>query len=120
MAGKLVEEESQPGRALEGAAIVVDLAGQMTQGYRIAAVEKEDGATVLQTADEPGFTVKDGTIKQLFFPCWGFAGKATWRIPGFALVRRGADGCDTFAQSRDARHDAAEAPSSAPVAAPAR
>jgi len=101
--GFVVDSAPPPGRVLEGAAIVVDLAGQVTWGYRLTAVAKEGDACVLQTADEPGFSVKDGTIKQLYFPCWGFVGKATWRIPGFALSRRGADGGQVFKQSRDAK-----------------
>ena len=63
-------------------------------------VAKEGDLSVLQTQDEPGFSVEDGCIKQLFFPCWGFAGRATWRIPGFAVARLD-DG--SLEQSRDAK-----------------
>ena len=77
--------------------------GATPWGYRLAAVAKEGDLTVLQTQDEPGFSVKDGRIKQLFFPCWGFSGTATWRIPGFALARPDERGGRSLVQSRDAK-----------------
>ncbi|MFO0961569.1 MAG: heparinase II/III family protein [Phycisphaerales bacterium] len=101
--GFVVDGAPPPGRSLEGAAVIVDLAQQMTWGYRLAAVAKEGDLTVLQTQDEPGFSVKDGRIKQLFFPCWGFSGTATWRIPGFALARPDERGGRSLVQSRDAK-----------------
>jgi hypothetical protein len=102
-AGFVVDAQPPAGRGLAGSTIIVDLAGEMTLGYRLSGVTINGDDCVLQTADEPGFTVGEGTIKQYFFPCWGFAGTATWKIPGFALLRRDGRGGEEFTQSRDAK-----------------
>jgi hypothetical protein len=99
----VVDAQPPAGRGLAGSTIIVDLAGEMTLGYRLSGVSINGDDCVLQTADEPGFTTDEGTIKQYFFPCWGFAGTATWKIPGFALLRRDGRGGEEFTQSRDAK-----------------
>jgi len=69
--------------ALAGAAFIVDMAGQYSWSYRVAA---GSSGTSIVTPDEPGFIVSNGLVKQTYFPNWGFSGQARFRIPGYAAL----------------------------------
>ncbi len=89
--GFVMDEAIPEGRIVSGCPIIVDLAGEMTWAYRAATVGRRDGATVVETRDEPGLIVRPGEIKQTYFPGWGFRGDARYRIPGFAIAQPGGE-----------------------------
>lgn len=87
--GFIVDEPLAEGGALAGSTIIVDQAGEMSWAYEVGKVSRRGGKTVIETPDEPGLIVKPGSIKQTYFPGWGFKGDARYRIPGQAVARPG-------------------------------
>lgn len=85
--GFIVEPAIPEGRTLLDSALIVDMAGEVSWAYRVDEVTAQDGASVIVTSDEPGFTVRDDGIKQTYFPGWGFKGAARFRVPGQAVAR---------------------------------
>ncbi len=81
--------------SLAGSTMIVSHAGEVSWAYRISGVS---GSTIV-TPDEPGFRVDRGVVKQTYFPCWGFKGSATYRIPGYAAFFGTGSGSWSVAQS---------------------
>ena len=106
--GFVVAEQLPMGRSLMGSAVIVDQAGEMSWSYRAGAVVANSGGngSTIETPDEPGFTVDANGIKQLYFPCWGFKGKATYRIPGHATLRPSNAGAFEMEQTGNAKFSA--------------
>jgi hypothetical protein len=106
--GFVVAEQLPMGRSLMGSAVIVDQAGEMSWSYRAGTVVAHSGGngSTIETPDEPGFTVDANGIKQLYFPCWGFKGKATYRIPGHATLRPSNAGAFEMEQTGNAKFSA--------------
>ncbi len=106
--GFVVAEQLPMGRSLMGSAVIVDQAGEMSWSYRAGTVVTNSGGngSTIETPDEPGFTVDANGIKQLYFPCWGFKGKATYRIPGHATLRPSNAGAFEMEQTGNAKFSA--------------
>jgi hypothetical protein len=75
-----------------GQSVLVQLADLATWGFEIEATKPFDGGSEIACRHDPGFSVRDGVVKQLGCPNWGARGLATYRIPGSALVRFDPDG----------------------------
>ena len=103
--GFVVAEQLPMGRSLMGSAVIVDQAGEMSWSYRAGTVVANSGGngSTIESPDEPGFTVDANGIKQLYFPCWGFKGKATYRIPGHATLRPSNAGAFEMEQTGNAK-----------------
>ena len=103
--GFVVAEQLPIGRSLMGSAVIVDQAGEMSWSYRAGTVVANSGGngSTIESPDEPGFMVDANGIKQLYFPCWGFKGKATYRIPGHATLRPSNAGAFEMEQTGNAK-----------------
>ena len=103
--GFVVAEQLPMGRSLMGSAVIVDQAGEMSWSYRAGTVVANSGGngSTIESPDEPGFMVDANGIKQLYFPCWGFKGKATYRIPGHATLRPSNAGAFEMEQTGNAK-----------------
>ena len=103
--GFVVAEQLPIGRSLMGSAVIVDQAGEMSWSYRAGTVVANSGGngSTIESPDEPGFMVDANGIKQLYFPCWGFKGKATYRIPGHATLRPSNVGAFEMEQTGNAK-----------------
>ena len=66
--------------SLDGFTLIVDLGGVLVQAFTIDHVERRDGETIVHSRDEPGMAISRGLVKQTYFPCWGIAGQAKFRI----------------------------------------
>ena len=85
--------------SLDGRTLMVDQAGVLVQSFRIRQVRREEGRTLIHSADEPGMTISPNLIKLEYYPCWGIEGEARFRIAGSALLRRTAPGVWSLRQS---------------------
>lgn len=77
--------------SLDGLTLIIDLGGVLTQAFRIDHIEREKGQSIIVTQDEPGMTItpsipgSPGLIKLEYYPNWGIAGTARFRINGSAV-----------------------------------
>jgi len=71
--------------SLDGRTIMVD-SELITHGYTIDRVERRDGETIIHTDDEPGMRIEPNLVKLTYFPGWGMAGEAKFRITGTRLT----------------------------------
>ena len=91
---------NRPGRSADGEAVAllvghgaqVDLGGLLIQSFRIDHIESKGGETLIHSHDEPGMTVTPGLVKLEYFPNWGIAGQARFKIAGSALLRENPSG----------------------------
>jgi hypothetical protein len=71
--------------SLDGRTIMVDTE-LITHGYTIDHVERVDNETIIHTRDEPGMRIEPDFVKLLYYPGWGMAGQAKFRIAADNLV----------------------------------
>jgi hypothetical protein len=71
--------------SLDGRTIMID-SELITHSYTIDRIERRGGETIIHTDDEPGMRIEPNLVKLTYFPGWGMAGDATFRIAGSRLT----------------------------------
>jgi hypothetical protein len=74
--------------SLDGRTLTVDCGDLLVQSFVIDRVERDGNQTIIHSRDEPGMTIKRGLVKLEYYPGWGIAGRATFRIAGSQLTRQ--------------------------------
>ena len=69
-----------------GQSMVVDLAGLATWGFELTGSSPAAPGSQVLVRHDPGFTVDGQGVKQVAFPNWGSAGKASFRVPGSGVL----------------------------------
>jgi len=99
----LTDADLPPGDRLHGQTVLVDEAGVLVQSFRVDRVSRAAKGTAIEIDGEPGMTITPDLVKLEYYPCWGLRGAAQFRIPGFALLRTGADGAGQFSTTGTTR-----------------
>jgi len=73
--------------SLDGQTLMVDCGGVLVQSFIIDRIVRDGNQTIIHSRDEPGMTIKPGLVKLEYYPSWGIAGRATFRIAGTRLDR---------------------------------
>ncbi len=71
--------------SLDGRTIMVGTE-LITHGYTIDHVERRSGETIIHTRDEPGMRIEPDLVKLTYYPGWGMAGEAKFRIAAARLT----------------------------------
>ncbi len=71
--------------SLNGFTIMIDIGGLLVQSFTIDRIDRRGNQTIIHSRNEPGMTIEPNLVKLNYFPCWGIAGKAKFRINGSRL-----------------------------------
>ena len=74
---------------MSGATAIATFGDGTAYGCRVKIVKRDGDRVVVELADDPGFTVEDGTARHLFFPMREIPGKVICRIRTSAFARIG-------------------------------